>query len=202
MYARWYVATSAIPTQGVGHLLLEWQQTGNSNRLPVSDGENASLAGGNASTLPQGELADGQSIWGFQLCLKSDGWGSRGAVPRLFPGGPTVEFMIPRYDAPSKPILACKQFGKSEPGSMGLRDFHLVTQPGGRTATCEGYYHALLMGMYPVPEDAVSHGRCRATSTIVDPRQDARRSLGEATGPSARGWRMAGGRSGNDGQTG
>ena len=85
MYARWYVATSAIPTQGVGHLLLEWQQTGNSNRLPVSDGENASLAGGNASTLPQGELADGQSIWGFQLCLKSDGWARVAPVPRLFP---------------------------------------------------------------------------------------------------------------------
>jgi hypothetical protein len=102
--------------------------------------------GGNLSRLKPAALKNGDTVLGFDLELRGHGWARVLPADRLFPGGPAVERVIPLYNDPNAPILPCSLFTPNEAGGLGLRDFHVVTQPGGRTVQHEGYFYAYLMG--------------------------------------------------------
>ena len=113
----------------------------------ANNADHGCVTGANFSTCPLGSFVDGQKIAGFQICLRNNGWIRNCPAERLVSNGPVADTVTPIGNNPDTAILSPSQFKAGEYGSLGLRDFHVVTQPGGRACLHEGYYYALLMGM-------------------------------------------------------
>jgi hypothetical protein len=139
-YGRWYIEGADLDGRFPCRLTIH--DHGEAVRAP-----NGRVAGTNFSTWKLGEFPDGADVAGFKVCLRNSGWAKVCLTDRLFEGGPVVGPMVPMGKDPLGAILSPRQYGAGEFGSVGLRDFHVLTQPGGRACLHEGYYYALLMGM-------------------------------------------------------
>ena len=161
-YGRWLLETASPEADGVRDLRLTFGDT--PVEAPAHRPQN--IIGGNLGQLPAGDLQNGRDVLGFTLVLQGHSWASVRPASVLFPGGPTASGAIPMHNDPSTPLLASDAFESNEIGHLGLRDFHVMTQPGGRACKHQGYYYALVSG-HRLSEQQPKRGRKKTDRALM-----------------------------------